>query len=154
MPGPSFAASRLVNPINCASILTLDQLWKGLSKKERNPELFIPSITSCEVLSDEGNKLSRDVHFGDKCMREELEWHDSTIVYFEMANGTRITNVVSFNEMNELVLTFSFAGGLPPAGFDADGKAFGAEKLNAIFGGGIDSTLRVIREMVKDGRVF
>lgn len=104
-------------------------------------------------------------------MVEDVEWHDSTIVrpgplsslhpmlipssqvYFEMASGSRITNLVSYNEAGELLLTFSFANGLPPPGLGPDGEPLPVEKLNEALGGGIESTLRVIREMLADGRV-
>ncbi|KAL8277468.1 hypothetical protein RQP46_010190 [Phenoliferia psychrophenolica] len=110
-------------------------------------------ISGCEVLKEEGNKLTRKVKFGEMSMIEEVEWHDQTIVYFEMASGPRITNVVSHDENGELLLTFSFANGLPPPALDADGNPKPFEVLNKVLGGGIDSTLKTVREMVLDGRV-
>jgi len=55
---PSFACTRPVNPSGTDLDLTEAQVWKGLEMKARRPDLFVPAITSCEVIKDEGNKVS------------------------------------------------------------------------------------------------
>lgn len=70
-----------------------------------------------------------------------------------MASGERITNVVSHDATDGLLLTFAFANGLPPAGYAAGGEPLGLGELNKVLGGGVENTLRVVREMVKDGRI-
>ncbi len=52
MTPPSFAASRLVNPLGVTPVITEAQLWAGLQRKVRFPTEFIPAITSCEVITD------------------------------------------------------------------------------------------------------
>ena len=70
-----------------------------------------------------------------------------------MASGTRVTNVVSVNETGDLVLTYSFANGLPKPCLDAEGNPLGVDVLNKVTGGAVESTLKAIREMVSDGRI-
>jgi len=54
----NFAATRPVNPPGAEPKITAELLWKGLERKARDPKTFIPAVTSCEVLKDEGNKAS------------------------------------------------------------------------------------------------
>ena len=54
----NFAVTRPVNPPGAEPKITAELLWKGLERKARDPKTFIPAVTSCEVLKDEGNKAS------------------------------------------------------------------------------------------------
>ncbi|KAG6845167.1 hypothetical protein H0H87_012963 [Tephrocybe sp. NHM501043] len=154
----SFAASRLINPPGATPVLTEDQVWKGLGIKARNPKTFVPMITSSEVVSDVGNKALREVRFnnGDP-VRETIELHPSTIVneneqaYFEMeSTGIRITNIVSYDANGELVLTFSFANGIP-GGVAHEGKS--AQELNETLGKGVEHSVERIRELAVAGEI-
>lgn len=53
----NFAASRHVNPLGVEPRLSEEQVWKGLELKAREPENFVAVISSCDVLSDTGNKV-------------------------------------------------------------------------------------------------
>jgi len=55
---PGFACTRPVNLRSTDLQLTEAQVWKGLETKARRPDLFVPAITSCEVIKDDGNKVS------------------------------------------------------------------------------------------------
>lgn len=56
-PAPAFAASRLVNPPGVTPTLSVAQVWAGLDIKARKPQTFVPTITACELVKDEGNKV-------------------------------------------------------------------------------------------------
>ncbi|KAG6841517.1 hypothetical protein C0991_010131 [Blastosporella zonata] len=144
----SFAASRPVNPPGVTPVLTEEQLWKGLGIKARQPKKFVPMISSCEVLSDDGNKIVRSVSFNNGApVTERVELHGNTIAYFEMeSTGIRITNIVSYDESGSLVLTFSFANGIPGGGEEKS-----ALELNRTVGKGVDHTIGRIRELVVEG---
>lgn len=60
-PKPSIAATRVVNPPGAEPVLTVEQLWKDIALKAREPHLSIPEwFYGCEILKEEGNKVSLD----------------------------------------------------------------------------------------------
>jgi hypothetical protein len=75
--------------------------------------------------------------------------------YFEMETGTRVLNVLSYNESHELVLTFSFVNGIPglkpgssrPHGADLE------QLVNKIGDGAVQATIDRIRELVRNGTI-
>ncbi|GAA6017278.1 hypothetical protein JCM11491_000616 [Sporobolomyces phaffii] len=148
----SFACTRPVNPPGVEPVLSEDQVWRGLEQKARNPILFVAAITSCEVVKDEGNKVTRLVSInGGEKLREEIESYPNAVIYFDFADKpNRVLNLLSHGPTGELLLTYSFAGGIP--GSDPTVKRSVAEK-NAMVGGIIDHTLDVIRDLVKDGKL-
>jgi len=153
MSKASFASTRRVNPANASPVLTEAQVWKGLGIKARNPQTFVPVITSSAVVSDDGTKVVRSVTFNHRDPSiENIELHESTIAYFEMeSTGIRITNVLSYDADGELALTFSFANGIP--GY-LDGKPLPEPKeLNKIIGGVVEHSIERIRELVREGSI-
>lgn len=69
-----------------------------------------------------------------------------------MAAGVRITNVLSYDANNELVLTYSFAGGIP--GFTPVGEFHPSpHELNRAVGVGVELTIERIRELVNEGEL-
>lgn len=59
----NLAYTAAVNPEGATPVLTVQQLWKGLERKVRFAQEFVPVIESCEVLRDEGNEIEREVLF-------------------------------------------------------------------------------------------
>ncbi|KAJ7051401.1 DUF1857-domain-containing protein [Mycena amicta] len=149
----AFAATRPVNPPGIEPVITEEQLWKALEYKARNPQAFVPMIISCKVTVDDGKKLVREVVFEDspEVVVETIDAYASTIVYFEMSSGKRVTNTVSYGPNNELLLTYSFANGIP--GVPDDNPAPSKEEMNATLGNGVNHSIAVVRELVKAGKV-
>ncbi|KAJ7752446.1 DUF1857-domain-containing protein [Mycena maculata] len=149
----AFAVTRPVNPPGIEPFITEEQLWKGLEYKARNPSAFVPIISSCKVTLDDGVKLVREITFGSdpEIVTEEIEAHEATIVYFEMNTGIRVTNVVSYGASDELLLTYGFANGIP--GIPADKPKPNAKELNATVGKGVEGSIAVVRQMVKEGKL-
>jgi len=54
-----------VNPSGLSPVLTSSQLWKGLQRKVRKAQDFVPAIVECEVLEekDGGREVLRQVKF-------------------------------------------------------------------------------------------
>lgn len=78
----------------------------------------------------------------------------NTQVYFEMINAssTRVLNIVSYGPDNELLLTYSFANGIP--GVDATlGQQLSAQELNDRIGAGVQASVDVLRQMAKEGKI-
>ncbi|KAF8211163.1 hypothetical protein K438DRAFT_1958300 [Mycena galopus ATCC 62051] len=149
----SFAATRPVNPPGAEPVLTEEQVWKGLEYKARNPIPFISMISASKVISEEGNKITRELTLGGSniTLKEEIETHAPTIVYFEMNTGLRVTNTISYGPADELLLTYAFAGGIP--GVAADKPKPSGKELNAIVDKPLQRSLDVIRGLVKEGKL-
>ncbi|KAF9006931.1 hypothetical protein BDQ17DRAFT_1238205 [Cyathus striatus] len=150
----NFAASRLVNPLGASPKLTEAQVWKGLEIKARHPENFVAAITSCDIVSDSGSKIVRFVSFGNnKPVEENIDLYRGTIAYFDSPEAeTRITNVLSYDGNGELLLTFSFTGGVP--GYrPQQGELPTLNELNKSVGMGIELTIERIRELVQEGAI-
>lgn len=87
----AFAATRLVNPPGVKP-LTAEQLWAAMAYKARNPERFVSVIKTCEVLKDEGHKLTRKCTMAaGMVMVEEVSLYEPTsvIVFFCMTSSSR-----------------------------------------------------------------
>jgi len=85
-------------------------------------------------------------------MTEEITIYPNTILYFDAEEkGIHITNILSYDEHNELNLTFSFAGGIP--GFPPSATPPPPQELNKTIGKGVEITLQKIRELVQDGTI-
>lgn len=54
-----------INPTGATPVLTVSQVWKGLQRKVRHAEEFVPVIGECEVLEekDGGREVIRQVKF-------------------------------------------------------------------------------------------
>jgi hypothetical protein len=81
----STASTRPVNPPG-AKPLTAEQLWAAMAYKARNPEHFVIVIKTCEVLKDEGHKLTRKLTLaGGVVVIEEVSLYEPTSVIFPSA---------------------------------------------------------------------
>ncbi|TKA56015.1 hypothetical protein B0A53_01718 [Rhodotorula sp. CCFEE 5036] len=163
---PSFASTRLINPPGVEPILTVEQVWKGLQRKAREPQRFVPAISECRIDDDQGNQMTRIVRFGEGTpeMREEISAFEDCIVYFEASSAsepastssdpdrTRITNTISHGPADELFLTFTFAPRMPHLS-DEQAASMSQQQVNAVVGRGVQQTVDVIREMVRAGEL-
>jgi len=54
-----------INPAGLTPVLTVPQIWKGLQRKVRKAEEFVPAIVECDVLegSEGGKQVIRQVKF-------------------------------------------------------------------------------------------
>ncbi|RXW25176.1 hypothetical protein EST38_g696 [Candolleomyces aberdarensis] len=149
----NIAGSRRINPPGASPKLTEAQVWKGLEIKARDPADFVPSVTSCEVVKDTEKSVTRVVSFGgNPPITEEIEIHTGAIIYFNSADiGTSITNTLSYDEDGELILTFSFAGGIP--GTQASDLPPSREELGKRISAGVQHTISTIRKLVQNGTI-
>ncbi|KAF5333392.1 hypothetical protein D9611_002651 [Ephemerocybe angulata] len=152
MSKPSIACSRKVNPEGVPK-LSAAQVWKGLTLKARDPVSFIPIAKSSEIIEDLGNTFTRRVVLGDNPpITEVIVQHEGAIIYFESPEtGHKVTNILSYDENNELILTYCFANGIPGQKFTDQVPA--PEVLNQSAGKSVEKTLEVIRRMVADGTI-
>lgn len=55
-----------INPPNTTPVLSRDQVWKGLQRKVRKAQDFVPVIIGCDVLSEKENEVVREAHFKER----------------------------------------------------------------------------------------
>lgn len=67
-----------------------------------------------------------------------------------MSTGIRITNLISYGSNQELLLTFSFANGIPGV---APGETPSIEELSNRIGAGVKHSIEKIRDLVRDGTI-
>jgi hypothetical protein len=81
-----------------------------------------------------------------------IELRMSFQIYFNSADmGIAITNVLSYDEDGEMVLTFSFGGGIP--GTQPSDQTPTRQELNKRIGGGVEHCIGVIRQLVENGTI-
>jgi hypothetical protein len=150
---PSIAASRLVNPPQEEVKISLEQLWKALELKVRQPQDFVAQFAKCDVVSDDGHKVVRKAHTKTGMVVDETCYlYEPTMVYFD--GDIRVTNVVSYNEAGELILTYTFVNGIPgPASTGEMNTQERQEKGVQIGEGAVEHTLKQVRKMIKEGKL-
>ena len=56
------AYTEAINPAGASPPLTRDQIWKGLQRKIRKAQDFVPVITATDVLEEKENEVTRVAH--------------------------------------------------------------------------------------------
>jgi hypothetical protein len=144
------------SPINPTGVspLTIEQIWAGLQRKIRYAHEFVPVIESCEVLSDENDVVTRIVKFKEGAgpkpqATETVRGYEHSWVDFEQEDGTHVRNIVSDSEQG-LMMTYTFEIRSQKEGEEAEKEL---ERLKGMSKMAVNSTIKVIREMVADGRI-
>ncbi|KDR74144.1 hypothetical protein GALMADRAFT_141865 [Galerina marginata CBS 339.88] len=114
MQNINYATSRQVNPSGATPKLTEAQVWKGLELKIRDPLNFAATTSSCHIVSDTPTKVVRKVGYHDlEPVEEVVKIYKGAVIYFDShLDGHRSTNILSWDQNNEMVLTFSWVGGV------------------------------------------
>jgi len=140
--------------------LTMRQVYDGLKLKSRDARPFVSMIEKCEVLSESETGLLRVVNFKGRPdpIQERVEFFPPTTAEFTMLSPTgetagRINNVISTTPDGELLLTFTFA--LGPNGPEDLSQAAEekAHEFMKMADETIGRTIKVIRDLVKEGKV-
>ncbi|KAF2172010.1 hypothetical protein M409DRAFT_63519 [Zasmidium cellare ATCC 36951] len=111
------AYTEAINPAGATPVLTRDQIWKGLQRKIRKAQDFVPVIEACDVIEEKENEVVREAHFKavqgfeKKTVREVCKSYYPTKVDFWQPSGALITNTVSDGaslEEHDLNMTYTF----------------------------------------------
>lgn len=95
------AYTEQINPSGASPVLTRDQIWKGLQRKIRRAQDFVPVITGCDVLEEKDNVVVREAHFKPQegneshSVKEVCKSYYPTKVDFIQPTGAVITNTIS-----------------------------------------------------------
>ena len=145
MATKSFAYTAPVNPPGTTQPLTAPQLWAALQLKIRKPQLFVPDIAACTVLSDSDSRVERDAFLKaapDKAMREVITWDAGSLVEFvRVGDGSKVTNLISRGDGGELFLTYGFH------------LAEAKDGMDKMAPGAVKGTIEAARRMVQKGEI-
>lgn len=155
-----------INPPDVSPTLTPAQVWKGLERKVRHAQEFVPLITACKVTGEDRSPklgypvVNREVQFtgqgpnGDGTpVREICTLLAPARVDFEQPNGSLISNIVSKNAAGELLMTYSFAwvhDGVAEGSAEArelEEKHWNTAKM------AVEGSIDTIRRLVKEGQL-
>ncbi|KAJ9602366.1 hypothetical protein H2200_013221 [Cladophialophora chaetospira] len=161
-PSNNLAYTAAINPPDAEPKLTYAQIWQGLELKIRAGQDFVGgALLSTDIISesqdDQGRPVTvREVVFrdGNKRVRETCIGYEPMKVEFHQPNGSKVQNVISQGAGKageDLYMTYTFEWLHP----DSDEKALQEfrEKEIKMAKMAVDETIRVMREMVKDGRI-
>lgn len=127
-----------INRPGASPVLTGEQVWAGLRRKVRRAQEFVPVITACDVVSEEGDTVVREATFASEAgsgggstgrtVREVCVHHPPARVDFEQPDGSRISNIVSAGSGGELLMTYVFEWRHPDVeGGSEEDKTLGAK---------------------------
>ncbi|ESZ97825.1 hypothetical protein SBOR_1834 [Sclerotinia borealis F-4128] len=166
MPIIYAAATVYVNPSGETPVLNLEQVWKGLELKARKPQLFLPVIDTCKVLSDENETVVREVKFkaggpSDKPVIETITHYPpinpeakSGLETFQIKDtNSKVLNIVSEGPEGELMLTFTFEWEHKEIEKGSEEERVKQKAYQGMASKGATGTVKAIREMVKKGEL-
>jgi hypothetical protein len=162
----NFAYTAPINPAGASPVLTQAQVWKGLERKVRRAQEFVPVITSCEVLSedkvDTGSRVVRQVNFqpgvgpkpSDVPVKETCLLFAPSRVDFRQEDGAVISNVISKGPDGELLMTYIFEVRRPDVPDTEADKVAELEatswKMSKI---AVEKSIETIRKFVEEGEI-
>jgi len=152
-----------INPSGVTPVLTLQQIWTALQHKIVAAEKFVGgAILSTDVLSKSTDSVGRVVTEREVVFREgNRRVHESCTefpqmkVEFRQPDGSTIMNIVSEDargsEEGDLFMTYAFEWLHPGASEkELDEKRIKEKRIAAM---AVESTIKVIREMVVNGQI-
>ena len=164
-PANHVAFTAAINPAGKTPVLTRDQIWKGLERKIRAGQDFVgAAITDTEVLKEYKQDSTglpvtvRMVHFANTTMgnvEETCIAFRPMKVEFHQGNGSKVQNVISEGAggAEDLYMTYTFEWLHPELEGKEDEMNAALQREKAMAKTAVENTIRVMREMVEDGRI-
>lgn len=162
-PANHVACTAPINPSGITPVLTLPQIWTALQHKIVAAEKFVGgAILSTDVLSKSTDSLGHAVtereivfHEGSRRVRETCTEFPQMKIEFRQPDGSTIMNIVSEGakgaEQDDLWMTYTFEWLHPGASAEELAEKRVKEKRISVMA--VESTIRVIREMVESGQI-
>lgn len=135
--------------------LSREQLWFGLLCRVENPALFLPGLESCEILQRLEDGVLRELDFGALCIRDRVILEPMESVTFEAHQSARhaggsLTIRIEEPASGQLVMRFTYRTTQPDT---EDGSTMYADLVKSAYQQSDIDTVRVIREIVANGRM-
>jgi Domain of unknown function (DUF1857) len=150
----SVSKTILVNPPDTDIRLERADVWRGLEAKANNALPFVPSMTYCEVISQSGNVIEREIEFRGDRFGERVTLTEPEQVVFERTWGPVlgvIRNEILQDPGGELRLRFAFDLELEGVAADSEQEREYERTMSGDYLKAVDATLAAIRRWVGEG---
>ena len=138
------------NPLNpLIEPLSVEQVWQGLMYRVEEPTVFLPGLERCTILSRQGDRVERELHFGPASVRDTvtfryLEW----VCFGELVPRDLLVDQPA---AEHLYLRFTYETTLPD-GMEAGEGVQVSEYVKAAYRESDLDTVRIIRLIAANGR--
>ena len=176
----NIAYTEPINPSGASPVLTRDQIWKGLQRKIRQAQDFVPPITATDILEEKENEVVRVAHFKDfagepsHTVKETCKSFPPTKVRnhftitlllnylrfqqvdFWQPNGALITNTISEGPgltENDLHMTYAFEWRYPDVVEGSEEHKNNVKTLTAGAKMAVHSSIEAMRKMAEAGEL-
>jgi len=145
------------NPLNpLIEPLSVEQVWQGLMYRVEEPTVFLPGLERCTILSRQGDRVERELHFGPASVRDTVTFRYLEWVCFESLAtsehaGGRLTIRFDQPAAEHLYLRFTYETTLPE-GMEAGEGVQVSEYVKAAYRESDLDTVRIIRLIAANGR--
>ena len=142
------------NPLNpLIEPLSVEQVWQGLMYRVEEPTVFLPGLERCTILSRQGDRVERELHFGvrDTVTFRYLEWVCFESLATSEHAGGRLTIRFDQPAAEHLYLRFTYETTLPD-GMEAGEGVQVSEYVKAAYRESDLDTVRIIRLIAANGR--
>ncbi len=149
----TISSSFEVNPPGETTVISHEQMWKGLVMKAEYAVPFVPAMKDCRILERFDNGFLREVDLRGRVMRERIVFTPDVEVYFERvdpSNGGWITNVISESNRG-LLLTFTFALTFPGIDEGSEEERQRGDAVKESYIAAISATLAETRRRAREG---
>ena len=132
-----------------------EELWFGLLCRAEDARPFLPGLERCRIIERYNNKLTRELRFGLKVIRDRVSLYPPDRICFETEAtpehvGGSLTISIEEPEADRLFLRFCYRTGLDETGQKAANIA--GIIRSAYYHADLE-TLRVIREIARSGKM-
>lgn len=143
-----------INPDQAEPALTREQVWQGLVMKANDAKLFVPTITTCDVVERGDSELLRNIVFKGDSFQERVTFHAPVQVHFARIGGGGgfIENTISESE-HGLWLTFTFGLTFPGTAAGSPEERAKGEDMRHIYIAAVAATLDKVRELARAGEL-
>jgi hypothetical protein len=152
-----------INPPGSSPTITVSQVWAGLQRKITHAPEFVPAIKSCDVLEVKDGVVTREITtqpgmgLPDRIREEVTGFEECWVDFKQKSNDTYVRNVISegtdLDGNPALYMTYVFQYHFEDVEPKSEEETKKKEHLKMMAKKAVDSSIDVIREMVKDGRI-
>lgn len=135
--------------------LTREQLWKGLVLRAEAPALFMPHLDRCDLLNRSGDVLTRQLHYGQISIRDEVRFTPQQEVLYQVPQqgeipASRLSMRIEEPQPDVFYVRFEYDDGTPDDAGSMDAY-YNEFRRSAYYEADLD-TIRIIRQLASEGR--